>query len=67
MQCHYYVIESSSGRGQWMVIAEDDEKAMALLPPADGPYGIIGKTDTEECGQPRATKFRMWHYGPRVP
>ena len=67
MQCHYYVIESASGRDQWMVIAEDDDKATALLPSAGGPYKIIGKTDTEECAQPYVAKFQWWHYGPTIP
>ncbi len=49
MQCHCYLIESTVGGGEWMVAAEDDDKALASLPPENAPYNIIHKTDAIDC------------------
>ncbi len=63
MQCHYYLIESATGRDQWIVAAKDDDKAVALLPPEGEPYNIIAKTDPVDCELPFSARLRSWHGG----
>ncbi len=44
MQCHCYSIFSTTGGGDWIVAAENDDKAIASLPAEHAPYKIIRRT-----------------------
>ncbi len=44
MQCHCYFIFSTTGGGDWIVAAENDDKAIASLPAEHAPYKIIRRT-----------------------
>ncbi len=63
MLCHYYVIESTAGHGQWIVAEEDGEKALASLPPEGEPYEIIWKTDPVERGTPLVARLHTYGGG----
>ena len=63
MLCHYYVIESTAGHGQWIVAEEDGEKALAALPSEGEPYEIIWKTDPVERDEPLVARLRAYPTG----
>ncbi len=44
MQCHCYFILSTTGGGDWIVAAENDDRAIASLPAEHAPYKIIRRT-----------------------
>ncbi len=44
MQCHCYFILSTTGGGDWIVAAENDDRAIASLPDEYAPYKIIRRT-----------------------
>ena len=48
MHCYCYLIESTTGGGEWIVAAENDDKAIESLPAKHAPYKIIGKTEPDE-------------------
>ena len=62
MKCHFYIIQAKTGRGEllWIVAAEDDGKAIALLPPEGKPYKIIWKTDPVEREVTLVTRLRSY-------
>ena len=48
MQCYCYLIQSTTGGDEWIVLAEDDDKAIASLPAEQGPYIITHRTEPVE-------------------
>ncbi len=49
MQRYIYMIQSTTGGGEWIVAAENDDKAIATLPAEHAPYKITHKTEPTEC------------------
>ncbi len=48
MQCYCYFIQSTTGGGEWMVAAENDDEAIASLPAEHAPYKIFRRTKPVE-------------------
>ncbi len=59
MLCYCYLIQSTTGGGEWIVAAEDDDKAIASLPAEHAPYKIIQRTDPVEC-MPLSARCHPW-------
>ncbi len=64
MKCRFYIIQAKTARGEllWVVAAEDDDKAVDLLPPEGKPCKIIWKTAPVEREVTLVARLRSYDF-----